>query len=209
MEKLTDEQVDRAARAGSKAASDLGFPDRLATSTEQEQKEMAHKVMRAAAPYLQLSWDEMDYDEIAEASRRAPFDAVVMCQIINNFIEKRNSALKRLTVNPVVEDIHRRLGGVTLTKEDAQAITSKVYSCTRMDEMYRDSMLYPDTSKIPQPREPMRPGGKVYYRGDNIPDVVDPRLSAIMAAIRKRDWPLDLEHEVELADNIIKALDNL
>lgn len=98
------------------------------------------KGLEAAAPFLQLPWDEPTDEEIAEIIRqhwhwngRRKHISEVVRFIAGQFVDRRNAAF------------------------------------------------------TPKP--------------------ADPRREKIIAALRKREFPIDLENEVRMVDNIIDALD--
>lgn len=88
------------------------------------------------------------------------------------------------------------------TAEEVDRFGSKVFALL---QPYRAPLM---------DRVVMALGGFVTQRNmDNIwaafPNPPDPLRAAILSAIRKRDWPLDLEHELKLVDNVIAALDEV
>lgn len=143
MAELTEQQVDMAARASSACVSKLGYPARLAYATEEENKAMAHGAMRAAAPFLQLPWDEPSKEEIRQATgdligldadsvpdqRQRQFIGIVWY-----FVRRRNAALMPKPVDPRRERIRSVLTSL-FASVDPQKIARDFGSAQELQKM--------------------------------------------------------------------------
>jgi transposase len=145
--KLTDEQLHRAARAADDLAKSLGFPEMAPHISDDERNNVLFMSLRAAAPYLQLPWDEPTEKE-AYACQDAPnVQDNEPQQVIAEFVRRRNAALIPKPENPIVKDALANLRGVTLTHDEAQKITAAVWGCTDLAGEYRHSVFDPPTQK--------------------------------------------------------------
>jgi hypothetical protein len=132
MAELTEQQIDLAARASSACVSKLGYPARLAYATEEENKAMAHEAMRAAAPFLQLPWDEPTEEEsyfcsdVVQANE--PQD------VIGEFVRRRNAAILTKPVDPRRERIRSVLVNL-FASVDPQKIARDFGSARELQRM--------------------------------------------------------------------------
>ena len=99
MAELTKQQLHSAAQAGNSVAESLGFPEMALHVSDSERENMLFLALRAAAPYLQLPWDEpteqevssfgTDAKEYKSLSQRFEWQCALAA-----FVRRRNAALK-------------------------------------------------------------------------------------------------------------------
>jgi hypothetical protein len=116
MAELTKEQMKQAIYAQSDAIKKyqeaLPFPQFIDTIAKHE--ELCETGLRAAAPYLQLQWDEPTDAEVHQANTKGSSYCVVPNEaarvLIVRFINHRNAAFQPKPVDPrrkVIEDVLR------------------------------------------------------------------------------------------------------
>ena len=106
--------------------------------------------LEAAAPYLQMLWDEPSHQEweLAKEAVVGPANPIFSAlRIAREFVRRRNAALIPKPENPIIKDALANLRGVTLTHDEAQKITAAVWGCTDLAGEYRHSVFDPPTQK--------------------------------------------------------------
>jgi hypothetical protein len=96
MAELTDEQVRLATKAANDVAISFGFPEMAGKVTAEEQENIMLMTMRAAAPLLQIPWDEPSMDETNAIEREIPRHAPPCDQLmraLSLFVHRRNAVL--------------------------------------------------------------------------------------------------------------------
>lgn len=109
MADLTQEQVERAAKAAHDAFMEDGQPigyDKLA----QTLREPYRSCVRAAAPFLQLPWDEPTLEEASKANQCMDGQSAIF-----DFIRRRNAALLPKPVDPRLAVVRHQLGGPSMS----------------------------------------------------------------------------------------------
>lgn len=120
MEKLTDEQVNMAAKAANDMAKSLGLPDISGHITAEEQTKMLMMTLRSAAPFLQFPWDEptdVELKEIAYGCARGVIGGTSPAAFryaLGEFVRHRNAVLvpkpfdlRRERVRAILQDEYR------------------------------------------------------------------------------------------------------
>jgi len=101
MAELSERQIEQAAKAMHGSDWERLKPD---------DKERYRTAARAAAPYLQLPWDEPTYEELDIAVSDARIgDLASSKDILHEFVRRRNAALQPKPVDPAVEVVSRML----------------------------------------------------------------------------------------------------
>lgn len=113
MLKLTDEQVEQAAREVARTMSNLGYPEALAYASEKHRKEDVFCALRTAAPFLQLLWNEPTAEEVSNiahavrmSTKREVFvttkciDMLELVGVLREFVRRRNATFLPKLVDP-------------------------------------------------------------------------------------------------------------
>ena len=104
MAELSEQQIEQAAKAIHEAGRvSIYFWEHVCASD----KERFRKAARAAAPYLQLPWDEPLKGEITAISM-LPVEASTFA-VVCEFVRRRNAALQPKPVDPAIEVVSRML----------------------------------------------------------------------------------------------------
>ncbi len=149
MAELTKEQLDRA----------IDSYESIPLLGDVGTRGFIRRCLIAAAPYLQLPWDEPTEKELFDAKCgwgiERPF---AICEEMRQFVRIRNAALLPKPVDPRREKIEEILSrhvkdGADQTIDRILAVLNEV----KPDDSYQNSLLYPDTNKMPQPRRPLQP----------------------------------------------------
>lgn len=90
MAELTQDQVERAHMALNGGAGDI---------------DLIHKSLHAAAPFLQLPWDEPTPEEMAAIDR----DWIGFAEFVREFVRRRNAALLPEPVDPRIAIVKHQL----------------------------------------------------------------------------------------------------
>jgi len=132
-------------------------------------------LMKTLAPLLQLPWDGPTREEFADIVRSNPngdYGPGIMWALYE-FVRRRNAALLPKPVDPRREAVRKVLESRdklglnfdSMIDEILEAVDKTWdFGVTEPDphtgcvpNFYQDSMLYPNTAKMPQPREPFKP----------------------------------------------------
>ena len=110
MAELSKQQIDAAVMAMQEAERVSIFWEHVCASD----KERFRKAARAAAPYLQLPWDEPLMGEITTIYDSMLHGEANTFAVVRAFVRHRNAALQPKPVDPAVEVVSRMLRGRSL-----------------------------------------------------------------------------------------------